>query len=118
MVVLNDIGLTLEIFGFGIFLFVPIMESFGFSQEKLPRIQEFFYQHKSLERGLRLEEYFWLFQDYFYNTHFWIGVRIMPIPEKYKEKSRLRYVKCPYCDTEYSTSMKIPRCSRCYRYIE
>jgi len=53
MVVLNDIGLTLEIFGFGIFLFVPIMESFGFSQEKLPRIQEFFYQHKSLERGLR-----------------------------------------------------------------
>jgi len=53
MVVLNDVGLTLEIAGFVIFLFVPITESSGYVQEKLPRIEEFFYKHQTFKKALR-----------------------------------------------------------------
>ena len=53
MVVLNDVGLTLEIMGFAIFLFVPITESSSFLQEKLGKVEEFFYQHKKTKKFLR-----------------------------------------------------------------
>ena len=53
MVVLNDLGLTLEILGFIIFLFVPITESSGWLLEKLGKIEGFFYKHKSLKKFLR-----------------------------------------------------------------
>jgi len=53
MVVLNDFGLTLEIIGFGIFLFVPITESSSILLEQLGKIEEFFYQHKKTKSFLR-----------------------------------------------------------------
>jgi len=37
------------------------------------------------------------------------------LPEKYKEKGKLRIVKCD-CGHEYASSMKIPRCSDCGKY--
>ena len=40
------------------------------------------------------------------------------LPEKYKEKGKLRIVKCKKCGHEYPTSMKIPRCSKCKTYSD
>ena len=40
------------------------------------------------------------------------------LPEKYKEKGKLRIVKCKKCGHEYPTSLKIPRCSKCQTYSD
>jgi len=55
MVILNDIGLTLEIAGFIIFLFVPIQESFNLSLNggNKPRIRKFIENNPKVERLLR-----------------------------------------------------------------
>lgn len=54
MVVFNDIGLTLEIFGFILFLFVPIQESFSLGIEhKRARLIEFINKHDKIRYGLR-----------------------------------------------------------------
>lgn len=38
------------------------------------------------------------------------------LPEKYKEKGKLRYHKCEHCKHEFPTSMKFPKCSKCKKY--
>lgn len=40
------------------------------------------------------------------------------LPEKYKEKTNLREVKCSGCGSMIATRMKIPRCSKCGSYTE
>lgn len=54
MVVSNDIGLTLEIIGFLIFLYVPITESFNLTLEhKSNKITKFIDNHKKIRYGSR-----------------------------------------------------------------
>lgn len=53
MVVLNDLGLTLEIIGFGIFLFVPIQETYNLVIEGKRRIPDYIDLHTKLRYGLR-----------------------------------------------------------------
>jgi len=53
MVVLNDWGLTLEILGFFIFIFVPITEGNSLIVEKLGKIDEWLYQNQKTQRILR-----------------------------------------------------------------
>ena len=53
MVVLNDVGLTLEIMGFVIFLFVPITEGNSLIVSKLGKIDEWLYQNQKTQRFLR-----------------------------------------------------------------
>ena len=40
------------------------------------------------------------------------------LAEKYKEKTKLREVKCKHCGFLITTRMKIPRCGRCRAYTE
>jgi len=55
MVVLNDWGLTLEIIGFAIFLFVPLQETWNLKleQAKENRITIFINKHDRFRYGLR-----------------------------------------------------------------
>ncbi len=53
MVVLNDLGLSLEIAGFLIFLFVPITEGNSFIVNKLGKIDEWLYQNQKKQKFLR-----------------------------------------------------------------
>ena len=53
MVVLNDIGLTLEIFGFVIFLFVPLQEGYGLIVGKTDKAYEYFNSHHRTRYFLR-----------------------------------------------------------------
>jgi len=53
MVILNDVGLTLEIIGFVVFLFIPISKSSALLTEQLGRVGEFFYKHQKFESSLR-----------------------------------------------------------------
>ena len=53
MVVLNDVGLTLEIIGFGLFLFVPIQETYNQTYRNGNRIQEWIDAHNKTRYGLR-----------------------------------------------------------------
>ena len=58
MVVLNDVGLTLEIIGFVIFLFVPLQETWNISRNasktsKLKRISDYFNSHDKTRYILR-----------------------------------------------------------------
>ena len=53
MVVLNDVGLTLEIIGFAIFLFVPIQESYAIITEKTSKSHDFINEHHKIRYGLR-----------------------------------------------------------------
>jgi len=53
MVILNDLGLTLEIIGFGIFLFVPLVETYNWETEGKRRISDFINKHNKLRHGLR-----------------------------------------------------------------
>jgi len=40
------------------------------------------------------------------------------LPEKYREKTNLREVKCKSCGYIMATRMKIPQCSKCGAYTE
>ena len=42
----------------------------------------------------------------------------MPLADRYKEKGKLRIVKCNNCKHEFASSMKIPKCSKCLAYLE
>ena len=55
MVVLNDLGLTLEIIGFIIFLFVPLQETFNIklAQAKENRVTKFIDKHNKFRNGSR-----------------------------------------------------------------
>ena len=55
MVVLNDVGLTLEIVGFIIFLFVPLQETWNIKleQAKENRITKFIDKNTKLRYGFR-----------------------------------------------------------------
>lgn len=55
MVVLNDFGLLLEIFGFIIFLFVPITETWNvkLEQSKENMIKKFIDKHHKIRYGSR-----------------------------------------------------------------
>jgi len=55
MVVLNDVGLTLEIFGFIIFMFVPLQETWNLklAQAKESRITIYINKHGKIRYGLR-----------------------------------------------------------------
>ena len=53
MVVLNDVGLTIEIIGFVIFLFVPIQETYNLTLEKASKTHEFINEHHKIRYGLR-----------------------------------------------------------------
>ena len=53
MVVLNDLGLTLEIIGFAIFLIVPLQETYNQLMEGKRRTADFFNEHKKVRYGLR-----------------------------------------------------------------
>jgi len=54
MVVLNDVGLFLEILGFALFLFVSIHETYNITQSgKKGKIYEFINGHKKARYGLR-----------------------------------------------------------------
>jgi len=55
MVVLNDWGLTLEIIGFAIFMFVPLQETWNLklAQAKENRITIFINKHDRFRYGLR-----------------------------------------------------------------
>ena len=53
MVVLNDVGLTTEIIGFIIFLFVPIQETYNLTLNKTSKTHEFFNKHHKIRYGLR-----------------------------------------------------------------
>ncbi len=54
MVVLNDVGLTLEIIGFALFLFVPIHETYDITHSgKKGRIYEFINSHYKTRYVLR-----------------------------------------------------------------
>jgi len=41
-----------------------------------------------------------------------------PLADRYKEKAKLREVKCSGCGAMMATRMKIPRCGRCGVYTE
>jgi len=45
-------------------------------------------------------------------------MKVTPLAEKYKEKAKLREVKCSKCGSLIATRMKIPRCSKCGAYTE
>ena len=47
-----------------------------------------------------------------------IKKNMSPLADKYKEKAKLREVKCSGCGEMIATRMKIPRCSRCGAYTE
>jgi len=53
MVVLNDLGLTLEIIGFGIFLIVPLQETYNWMTEGKRRIPDYINEHTKIRYGLR-----------------------------------------------------------------
>ena len=55
MVVLNDAGLTLEIIGFVIFLFTPLIETYNITlnQAKENRITEFLNKHDRIRYAIR-----------------------------------------------------------------
>lgn len=53
MVVLNDMGLTLEIIGFIIFLFVPLQETYSIITQKTSKSHDFFNEHHKIRYGLR-----------------------------------------------------------------
>jgi len=53
MVVLNDVGLTLEIIGFGVFLFVPLQETYNLILGGKRRIPDFINKHTKIRYGLR-----------------------------------------------------------------
>jgi len=55
MVVLNDWGLTLEIIGFIMFLFVPLQETLNIMREeaKENRIEKYVRKHDKIRYGLR-----------------------------------------------------------------
>lgn len=53
MVVRNDIGLTLEIIGFGLFIFVPLQETYNLTHNKTDRVYEFFNSHHKTRYFLR-----------------------------------------------------------------
>jgi len=53
MVVLNDWGLTLEIIGFSVFLFVPLQETANWVLEGKRRIPDYINEHHKLRHGLR-----------------------------------------------------------------
>ena len=55
MVVLNDLGLTLEIIGFIVFLFVPLQETFNIKLQEARenRITKFLDKHEKSRYGLR-----------------------------------------------------------------
>jgi len=40
------------------------------------------------------------------------------LPEKYKEKTKLREVTCSGCKHVMATRMLIPRCAKCGAYTE
>ena len=40
------------------------------------------------------------------------------LPEKYREKTKLREVTCRGCKHVMATRMKIPQCSKCGAYTE
>jgi len=42
----------------------------------------------------------------------------VPLADRYKEKTKLREVKCTGCGYMMATRMKIPRCSQCGAYTE
>jgi len=44
--------------------------------------------------------------------------KYVPLAEKYKEKAKLREVKCSGCGSMIATRMKIPRCGKCGAYTE
>jgi len=41
-----------------------------------------------------------------------------PLADRYKEKTKLREVKCSGCGYLIATRMKIPRCAKCGVYTE
>ena len=41
-----------------------------------------------------------------------------PLADRYKEKTKLREVKCSGCGYLMATRMKIPRCGKCGVYTE
>ncbi len=41
-----------------------------------------------------------------------------PLADRYKEKAKLREVKCLGCGSMMATRMKIPRCGKCGVYTE
>jgi len=53
MVVLNDVGLSLEIAGFIIFLFVPLQETYNLTKNKTDSVYDFFNTHHKTRYGLR-----------------------------------------------------------------
>ena len=53
MVVLNDFGLTLEIIGFLVFLFVPLQETYNLIIGGKRRIPDFINKHTKIRYGLR-----------------------------------------------------------------
>jgi len=53
MVVLNDWGLTLEIIGFAIFLFVPLQETYNIVTSHGSKLNEYINKHDKLRQGLR-----------------------------------------------------------------
>ena len=38
------------------------------------------------------------------------------LPEKYREKGKLRYHTCEFCKREFVTTMKYPQCGKCRKY--
>ena len=38
------------------------------------------------------------------------------LPEKYREKGKLRYHTCEFCKREFVTTMKLPQCGICRKY--
>ena len=43
---------------------------------------------------------------------------VSPLADRYKEKTKLREVKCSSCGSMIATRMKIPRCGKCGAYTE
>ena len=43
---------------------------------------------------------------------------VSPLADRYKEKTKLREVKCSGCGSMMATRMKIPRCGKCGVYTE
>ena len=61
-----------------------------------------------------------MYRMYSMNTIILLMVRknISPLADRYKEKAKLREVKCSGCGNMMATRMKIPRCHRCGAYTE
>jgi len=53
MVVLNDLGLTLEIIGFAIFLIVPLQETYSLIVGKPSKVSNFITEHLKFRYGFR-----------------------------------------------------------------